>query len=194
MRIHGSFRIVMIAGATLALAACVQRQVEVATGAVELGPRWMAVLTPPGVTDGLGIARDTVAGRDTAARAMAAADTTARQGQLTPTPAASLRVGGSASMVAGDIGSQSRAAVAIFGGAPGAVYTWHVHAGRCGDDRGILGQATDYPPITVGQDGRGEAVALVSSATPTAGDYFVNIHASASDLQTIVACGNLARR
>jgi hypothetical protein len=55
----------------------------------------------------------------------------------------------------------------------------------------VLGSASDYPPVRIGQDGTGTATARLGVATPAAGDYLVNVHASAADLQTIVACGDL---
>ena len=85
----------------------------------------------------------------------------------------------------------STARISIRGDRPGAIRPWHVHHGRCGQDGAVLGSASDYPPVKIGQDGTGTATATLKVATPAAGDYLINVHASATDLQTIVACGDL---
>jgi len=85
----------------------------------------------------------------------------------------------------------STARVSSRGDRAGAIRPWHVHHGQCGQDGAILGSASDYPPIKVGPNGTGSATASVEAPTPTAGDYLVNVHASAADLSTIVACGDL---
>jgi superoxide dismutase, Cu-Zn family len=87
--------------------------------------------------------------------------------------------------------AQSKATVSIRGDQPGAIRPWHVHHGRCGQGGAVLGSASEYPPIKVGPDGTGSATASLDVATPATGDYLVNVHASAADLQTIVACGDL---
>lgn len=176
MRNHRTFGIIMLAGAGVALVACA-RQVQVETGEVDLATRWTAVLMPPG---------------DTAMTLRQ--DTAARDGAPSQAQLSGLRIGGTGSMMAADDPNHTRAVVSIFGATPGATHPWHVHAGRCGDDRGILGQPSDYAPIAIGADGRGDAVATVSSALPVLGDYFVNVHASPTEMWKIVSCGNLARR
>jgi hypothetical protein len=67
-----------------------------------------------------------------------------------------------------------------------------VHRGQCGSDQGILGPADAYKPLKVEGNGRASASAELPVALPKAGDFFVNVHASARNLKTIVACGNLA--
>lgn len=176
MRIHIRGKIVAFACAALALVACgPPRQVEIDAGQLEIGPRWTALLTPPG---------------DTAARVSLPRDSAAAQ----QTPLTGVRVGGSATVVPGDGIAQTRAVVSVFGVTPGAVLPWHVHLGRCGDDRGILGQPAQYAPITIAQNGQGEAMVVLPFSAPVTGDFFVSVHASPSNLQTIVACGNLAKR
>ena len=43
-----------------------------------------------------------------------------------------------------------------------------------------------------GGDGRGDASARVSEATPSMGSYYVSVQASAVNRETTIACGNLA--
>jgi hypothetical protein len=75
-------------------------------------------------------------------------------------------------------------------GMSGTVRPWHVHFGSCGNDQGIVGDANAYPPLRPGPDGIARASATIPSLDP-ARSYFVNIHKSPSETQTIVACGAL---
>ena len=104
---------------------------------------------------------------------------------------ASPKVTGEATVTPGANGTETKATVRITGGTPGSSYPWHVHQGQCGNDQGIVGPATAYPPITVGQDGTGTATVTLPVATPNQGQYMVNVHMSAEMLSHIVSCGNL---
>jgi hypothetical protein len=87
---------------------------------------------------------------------------------------------------------QTRAHVEISNAVPGGRHPWHVHRGQCGADQGIFGPADAYKPLKVDGDGRAQEDAELSVALPRSGGYFINVHASASNMKTIVACGNLA--
>jgi hypothetical protein len=87
---------------------------------------------------------------------------------------------------------QTRAGVDISNAVPGGVHPWHVHRGQCGSDQGILGSANAYKPLKVEGNGKASETAVLSLPLPRSGNYFVNVHASAKNLSTIVACGNLA--
>jgi hypothetical protein len=87
---------------------------------------------------------------------------------------------------------QTRAHVDISNAVPGANHPWHVHRGQCGSDQGIFGPADAYKPLKVESDGKSSATAVLSVPAPKTGEYFVNVHASAKNMKTIVACGNLA--
>ncbi|HKT61050.1 MAG TPA: hypothetical protein VJQ46_13450 [Gemmatimonadales bacterium] len=88
--------------------------------------------------------------------------------------------------------TRAKAHVEITNAAPGGVHPWHVHRGQCGNDMGILGPADAYQPLKVGSDGTAKSDADLPLPMPAAGEYFVNVHASAQNMKTIVACGNLA--
>jgi hypothetical protein len=88
--------------------------------------------------------------------------------------------------------AETEASVSIANAAPGGVHPWHVHIGRCGADQGILGPPDAYEPLKVDNDGRAEATAKLALPAPRSGQYFVNVHASADNMRTIIACGNLA--
>jgi hypothetical protein len=88
--------------------------------------------------------------------------------------------------------AETRAFVSIANAVPGGEHPWHVHLGRCGVDRGIFGPAKNYPLLQVDGKGRAEAKAELPVPVPTAGEYFLNVHASVNNMRTILACGNLA--
>jgi Cu/Zn superoxide dismutase len=122
----------------------------------------------------------------------------ARDGQgmkmtATLTPQKGGTIAGTASVEAGSSAGTTTATVSLTGAKPGSVYPWHVHVGKCGMTPGgkVWGDPSAYKPLTAGSDGTAKATATISMALPTSGDYYVNIHASPSDLGTIVSCGNL---
>ncbi|HEX2217877.1 MAG TPA: hypothetical protein VHG35_03685 [Gemmatimonadales bacterium] len=84
------------------------------------------------------------------------------------------------------------ASVTIENAVPGGVHPWHIHVGQCGNDRGILGPADAYEPLEVGGNGQAASTAELPIQVPSAGQYFVNVHASRNNMGTIIACGNLA--
>lgn len=88
--------------------------------------------------------------------------------------------------------TKSEAHVEIENAAPGGQHPWHVHVGQCGSDQGIYGEADAYPILKVGGDGKADATAKLDLPMPTTGQYFINVHASRTNMGTIVACGNLA--
>lgn len=101
-----------------------------------------------------------------------------------------IQIRGSTSMSAD--GSQTRASIEIHNAARGGVHPWHVHVGRCGSNGPVLGSAGAYPALKVDGGGKAEENARLDVPLPYTGEYYVNVHASAENMQTIVACGNLA--
>lgn len=76
-------------------------------------------------------------------------------------------------------------------GMSGTVRPWHLHFGTCGNDQGIVGDANAYQALRPGPDGTASASAAISVPLDPSRSYFVNIHKSPTELQTIVACGAL---
>jgi hypothetical protein len=107
-------------------------------------------------------------------------------------PQAGGTVAGTATVAPGTTSGTTVVLVSIHGGTPGAIYPWHVHSGQCGSNGAVVGSASAYPTLTVNADGTGQANATLPMPTPSSGSYYVNVHASPSDLGTIVSCGNLA--
>jgi hypothetical protein len=104
-----------------------------------------------------------------------------------PTP----QVSGTGTVMGNADSTQTRVEVNLSGVTPGADLPWHLHRGTCGDDQGIVGEASAYTPLKVGINGRSNGVATIAMAMPRSGEYMINVHASPADLGTIVACGNL---
>lgn len=76
-------------------------------------------------------------------------------------------------------------------GMSGTVRPWHVHYGTCGNDQGIVGDMNLYTPITPQADGTATVTANIPVALTADKSYFINIHKSPQETQTIVACGQL---
>jgi hypothetical protein len=87
---------------------------------------------------------------------------------------------------------RTEAQVNISNAVPGGKHPWHVHRGHCGSDQGIFGAPDAYKPLEVQNNGRALSDAKLSVPMPKTGEFFVNVHASASNMRTIIACGNLA--
>ena len=88
--------------------------------------------------------------------------------------------------------TRSQARVEVANAVPGGDHPWHVHQGQCGDNGPIVGPATAYRSLEVDKDGKAEATADLPLAMPRTGQYYLNVHASANNMGTIIACGNLA--
>ncbi len=81
--------------------------------------------------------------------------------------------------------------VNVVGATPGSTLPWHVHDGKCGDSNAaIVGDVSAYPPLVVGSDGKATGTAHLNVKLNEARNYIVNVHASPTNLATIVACGD----
>ncbi|MEP7002208.1 MAG: hypothetical protein ABI969_17095 [bacterium] len=89
-------------------------------------------------------------------------------------------------------GNDSKVVVSISNATPGGQHPWHIHSGRCGNNGPIVGNAGAYKPLAVNGDGNAHENASLAVALPYTDDYYVNVHAAADNMGTIVACGNLA--
>ena len=107
-------------------------------------------------------------------------------------PQGGTTIAGAVTVEPGASATSTHAVVTLTGGEAGATYPWHVHSGKCGDNGGVVGQAGAYTPIKIGKDGNGKVDVTLPFAIPDNGAYYVNIHKSATDLGTIVSCGNLS--
>ena len=104
-------------------------------------------------------------------------------------PGAGSSITGTAEVGKKDKGTEAE--ISIKGATPGAELPWHVHSGKCGSNGAVVGDGAAYPLLKVKDDGTAKAEAKLGIATPTSGAYYVNVHKSAADAKTIVACGDL---
>lgn len=105
-----------------------------------------------------------------------------------------VQVRGSAWMAPPSLSDSGRtlASISISNATPGGVHPWAVHQGQCGTDLGVLGAATAYPLLRVGNHGTAAADITLSVPAPTAGQYYVSVVAAPSNTATVIACGNFA--
>jgi hypothetical protein len=96
---------------------------------------------------------------------------------------------GTAGVQSAVVGSGVR--ISIRGATSGAAHPWHIHAGPCSNSGGIMGSPASYPVLTVAADGTASANITISTPLTEGNAYSVNVHRSASDMGTIVACGDL---
>jgi len=82
--------------------------------------------------------------------------------------------------------------VTISNATPGGIHPWHVHRGRCGDNGPIVGDAAAYKALAVDGNGNASSTARLNVTLPDSGNYYVNVHALATNMGTIISCGNLA--
>jgi hypothetical protein len=103
-----------------------------------------------------------------------------------------VQMNGSASMAPASKGGNTTVSLDLANATPGGLHPWQLHRGQCGSDDGMIGSADQYPVAKVGDDGRASASTNVAIETPTRGNYFVVVQASAANDEMTVACGNLA--
>jgi hypothetical protein len=106
--------------------------------------------------------------------------------------AGAVQMNGSASMAPGTKTGNTTVVLDLANATPGGLHPWQLHRGQCGSDQGVFGNADAYHAAKVGRDGRATSLASVPIETPTTGNYFVVVRASAANNAVTVACGNLA--
>jgi hypothetical protein len=101
---------------------------------------------------------------------------------------------GTASMAPDPSGTNTNITVNLANASPGGHHPWEMHMGQCGAamDGGVFGTPEAYKTLKVESDGEAVGTAQVPMHTPTTGNYFVVVHASVENPETVVACGNLA--
>ena len=104
-------------------------------------------------------------------------------------------MGGFASVVgqvkANVLEGRTQATISIEGATSGGQHPWMIHEGTCNQPGQHVGMASDYPLVSIGSDGRGTASANIMARLDEAKQYVVVVHASQSDMTTVVACGTL---
>lgn len=107
--------------------------------------------------------------------------------------AGAIQMKGSATMGPASSSDRTRITINLSNATPGGSHPWEVHQGQCGGtDGGILGASSDYEPLEIDGDGRGKRTSEIATAVPESGSYYVAVHASTANRETVVACGNFA--
>jgi hypothetical protein len=86
---------------------------------------------------------------------------------------------------------RTNATVTLTGGVSGQVHPWAIHEGKCSAMGTMVGTMSAYPDITIGANGNGQANVQLDARLDEAKDYAVAVHASHSNMATIIACGDL---
>ena len=102
------------------------------------------------------------------------------------------QVTGTAWFAPGDKQGTTDVSIQLANVAPGGIHPWAIHVGSCGQDQGVFGSPDAYQSLKVGSDGKVTATTTIPMQTPNSGNYFVIVHASPQNMQTTLACGNMA--
>ena len=105
-----------------------------------------------------------------------------------------VQMNGAASMAPSATGPGTVVTLDLANAAPGGLHPWEMRLGQCGTtpDGGPFGAGSLYDALEVGSDGLATATTTLPMATPQSGRYYVVVHASQANANTVVACGNLA--
>ena len=106
--------------------------------------------------------------------------------------AGAVQMTGSASMAPSTESGNTTVVLDLTNATPGGLHPWQLHRGQCGADEGVVGSVDEYQAAKVGRDGHATSSANLPLDTPTRGNYFVIVRASAANNAVTVACGNLA--
>ena len=101
------------------------------------------------------------------------------------------KIRGEIAMERGGKPKTTLATVEYKGDVAGAVRPWHVHVGSCAKGGPVFGSPAAYTPLTVSATGTAKGKATLAITIPETGDYYVNVHESATAMGKIVACGDL---
>jgi hypothetical protein len=85
----------------------------------------------------------------------------------------------------------TRVDIDIQGAASNSMLPWHLHEGACGSGGAIVGDPAAYAPLAVGADGTASSETNIDVTLSPGTDYHLNVHKSPSEMETIIACGDL---
>jgi hypothetical protein len=109
----------------------------------------------------------------------------------TVVPTTTSAIHGTLKFVRTDPATQTRVIFALSDGTANAVRPWHIHFGVCGDDHTIVGRPANYPPLVMSSQGNLSAIAQVPVELVKGTRYVVHLHASPSEMKTVIACAPL---
>jgi hypothetical protein len=79
----------------------------------------------------------------------------------------------------------------IMGSEAGQQHPWHVHAGNCEAPGDVVGSVISYRPMAIRGDGQYNLEVTIDGHLQRGRAYHVDVHASPTQPDRIVACGNL---
>ena len=83
--------------------------------------------------------------------------------------------------------------LSVTGAPAAATLPWHVHSGSCADGMTpVVGDPSLYTALGTSNDGTASIMADLPITLAAGQKYHVNVHASPSDMGTIVACGDVS--
>lgn len=118
--------------------------------------------------------------------ALALVGTASAQGPLTVTLDSLNNSGISGTATLTAQGSQTQVVVSVTGEPAGASEPMHIHVGQCGPTLGSV----KYPLKNV-ENGASTTVVNASLDSLQNGNFAINVHESAANIQNYVACGNI---
>ena len=84
-----------------------------------------------------------------------------------------------------------RANLVVRGSSAGQQHPWHVHTGSCNAHGPVVGSLIAYQVLQVRGDGNVDLTQTVRETLRPGQSYYVDIHASRSDMDRILACADL---
>ena len=119
----------------------------------------------------------------------AAAMTTPRlQGLLQPIGGG---ISGEVSLAPTERAGQFRASIMLRGSDAGQQHPWHVHSGRCDSEGPVVGSVIAYPVLQIRGDGNVDLTRTIDGTIEPGRSYYVDVHASRSNMDRIIACADL---
>jgi hypothetical protein len=91
------------------------------------------------------------------------------------------------------VGNVTRVMINLDGAPPNSQHPWRVHQGACGDNGPMVGNLNEYPMLSVDGSGKGSGKAQIATPLSPTQSYHVNVLKSPTDINTVIACGRLAR-
>jgi hypothetical protein len=90
--------------------------------------------------------------------------------------------------------NKSRVRIELRGASVGAEHGWQVRTGRCGETTQVVGSPAAYRAITVRGDGTADMTVTIPIVLDGSRQYNVALLANRTDLDGVIACGNLTAR
>jgi hypothetical protein len=104
-------------------------------------------------------------------------------------------VRGSLDLESGVEPNKSRARLELRGASVGAQHGWQIRTGRCGETTTqVVGSPAAYRAITVRADGTADVTTTIPIVLQAGQQYNVALLANRTDLEGVIACGNLTPR